>query len=192
MYIPRIREKGIKIYMFNVTVLRMKDIIKYFIGITLTICIVIYSTKYFSNMKRKSNENTKTNKNSSSLSIKSFTTCLDKTVPAMSSIKEDHNNIEETEEYDKTSFLQQILQTQISSIKGLKEVERISNNKKNKDTQENKENDNEKEKQNEDTENNNVELAKTDGIHTEVVTQNPIKETFNVQYGNVKTRYNHR
>jgi len=188
MYIPRIREKGIKIYMFNVTVLRMKDIIKYFIGITLTICIVIYSTKYFSNIKRKSNENTKTNKNSSSLSIKSFTTCLDKTVPAMSSIKEDHNNIEETEEYDKTSFLQQILQTQISSIKGLKEVERISNNKKNKDTQENKENDNEKEKQNEDTENNNVELAKTDGIHTEVVTQNPIKETFNVQYGNVKIK----
>ncbi len=174
--------------MFNVTVLRMKDLVKYLIGFTLTICVVIYSIKYFSNITGKSNENNKISKNLSSLSTKSFTECLDKTVPAMSSIKEDHNSIEEIEEQDKTSFLQQILQTQISSIKGLEEVEKISNTKKEKDSEENKTNDNDQDKQDENNENNNVELAKTEGIHTEVVTQNPIKESFNVQYGNVKIK----
>ena len=39
--------------MFNVTVLKMKDIIKYLVGIIITISLVIYATRYFSSIKNK-------------------------------------------------------------------------------------------------------------------------------------------
>ena len=43
--------------MFNVTVLKMKDILKYLVGIILTVTFVIYTTRYFSsNTKNKVNE----------------------------------------------------------------------------------------------------------------------------------------
>ena len=33
--------------MFNVTILRMRDLIKYFVGIIITVIVVIFLTKYF-------------------------------------------------------------------------------------------------------------------------------------------------
>ena len=39
--------------MFNVTVLKMKDIIKYLVGIIITIIFVIYTARYFHLQKLK-------------------------------------------------------------------------------------------------------------------------------------------
>lgn len=163
--------------MFNVTVLKMRDLIKYFIGILITICVVLYTSKFFSSNKKEKVENN----NSLKIEFGSLTSCLDKTIPVMSSINEEYNEIEnENEEKTSTNYLQQFLKTEISSIKGMEEIEKTDE----------KENTNE-ENQKIESNNNEIEeitLASTEGVKTEVVTPNPITESYNVQYGNVKIK----
>ena len=80
--------------MFNVTVLKMKDILKYLVGIILTVTFVIYTTRYFSsNTKNKVNEEKKQSKIEISQQI-DLTSCLDKTIPTMSSINTENNKTE--------------------------------------------------------------------------------------------------
>ena len=45
--------------MFNVTVLKMKDIIKYLVEIIITISVVVCATRYFSSIKGKIKEDKK-------------------------------------------------------------------------------------------------------------------------------------
>ena len=108
--------------MFNVTVLKMRDLIKYFIGTLITICVIIYTSKYFSSNKKDEVKNN----NSLKIEFGSLTSCLDNTIPAMSSINEEYNEMEkENEEKTSTNYLQQFLKTEISSIKGMEELEKI-------------------------------------------------------------------
>ena len=82
--------------MFNVTVLKMKDIMKYLVGIIITIVLVIYTTRYFSTLKNNANEGDK--KQQSKVEIFQFgalTSCLDKTIPTMASVNEEYNKIEQ-------------------------------------------------------------------------------------------------
>lgn len=173
--------------MFNVTVLKMRDIIKYLVGIMITIGVVVYTARYFSSAKNNSNE--RQNKVESKLekfSFGSLTGCLDKTIPAMASINDEDNKIEEkNENTSSTNYLEEFLKTEISSIKGMEEYEKQSEDEKIEETDKKIE-DEEKEKTN--NENENITLASTSSIKTEVVTQNPITESFNVQYGNVKIK----
>lgn len=174
--------------MFNVTVLRMRDIIKYLVGIMITISVVMYATRYFSSMKNNENES-KDGNVLSKLEIFSFgslTSCLDKTIPTMSDINDEYNKIEsENDNVESVSYLQQFLKTEISSIKGIEEIEKeidsenISEMNKNINNEENENTDNQTE---------DIILANTDNVKTEVVTPNPITESYNVQYGNVKIK----
>jgi stage II sporulation protein P len=175
--------------MFNVTVLKMRDIIKYFVGITLTICIVIYATKYFSNITSNTEEKNKVNINLNIFSKYSFTKCLEQTIPSMAYINEEYNEIEEKkEEVAESNYLQQILQTEISSIKGLEEVEKISKDEQYENKEDNETNNSGTQEENQTVESENIELAKTETVNTEVVTENPISESYNTQYGNVKIK----
>lgn len=164
--------------MFNVTVLKMRDILKYLVGIIITIVFVIYATRYFSSIKNKEE------KNIISLEVFQFgslTGCLDKTISAMSNINEEYNEIEkENEKISSTNYLEEFLKTEISTIKGIENLDEAENKE---NLEKNKEDSNKEE-------NNNVEitLASTSNIKTEVVTQNPIAESFNAQYGNVKIK----
>ena len=110
--------------MFNVTVLKMKDIIKYLVGIMITISFVIYTTRYFSSNKDKINQ--EENKKQAKIEIFQFgslTSCLDKTIPTMSSMNEEYNKIEqENEKLESTNYLEEILKTEISSIKGIENL----------------------------------------------------------------------
>ena len=168
--------------MFNVTVLKMRDIIKYLVGIIITIVFVIYNTRYFSSRKNEIKED----KMQSKIEIFQFgslTSCLDKTIPTMSSINEEYNKIEEeNEEITSTNYLEEFLKTEISSIKGIEKLEEDNNLE---GTNENSK-ENEEQSQAEQTEE--ITLASTQGVLTEVVTQNPITESYNVQYGNVKIK----
>lgn len=114
--------------MFNVAVLKMKDIIKYSIGIILTILMITVISKYFSkntSSEEKLVENIKSGVNS--LSQNSMLSCLDQTIPTVADINEEYRNI--SKEDDKTknnNILQEILKTQITSIEGIEIAEEKS------------------------------------------------------------------
>ena len=168
--------------MFNVTVLKMKDIIKYLVGIIITIAFVIYTARYFSSIKNKVKEDKKQSK-IEIFQFGSLTSCLDETIPTMSSINEEYNKIEqENEKIESTNYLEEFLKTEISSIKGIEKIEASSNSE---STNENLE---EKEEKNQTEQTEGITLASTEATKTEVVTQNPITESYNVEYGKVKIK----
>ena len=160
--------------MFNVTVLKIGDIIKYLVGISIIVMLMVFTARYFSS--KKENKNTK---NFKILQANSLTKCMEQEIPAMASINGE-NDTQEKNETSQNNYLEQFLQTEISSIKGIQEAE------------ENVEGEDEKENQNEITQNaetkNDVQLAQSTNAQTEVVTPNPISENYNVQYGNVKIK----
>ena len=163
--------------MFNVTVLKMKDIKKYFIGMLATIVVVIVASKC---LPRPTKEGKMVQK---VLAENSMLECLGQTVTTMSSTQEQNEEItEQGEEIEEENLLQGILKTQISSIQG---IENIEDKEKGKQKQENTKEESQENKQEEN--NPKTELAQT-GLATQVMTSNPIKESYNVQYGKVKIK----
>ena len=163
--------------MFNVTVLKMKDIKKYFIGMLATIVVVIVASKC---LPRPTKEGKMVQK---VLAENSMLECLGQTVTTMSSTQEQNEEItEQGEEIEEENLLQGILKTQISSIQG---IENIEDKEKEKQKQENTKEEPQENKQEEN--NPKTELAQT-GLATQVMTSNPIKESYNVQYGKVKIK----
>lgn len=160
--------------MFNVTVLKIGDIIKYLVGISIIVMLMVFTARYFSSTKE--NKNTK---NFKILQANSLTKCMEQEIPAMASINSE-NDTQEKNETSKNNYLEQFLQTEISSIKGIQEAEEVV------------EVEDKNENQNEITQNaeikNDVQLAQSTNAQTEVVTPNPISENYNVQYGNVKIK----
>lgn len=160
--------------MFNVTVLKIGDIIKYLVGISIIVMLMVFTARYFSSTKE--NKNTK---NLKILQANSLTKCMEQEIPAMASVNSE-NDTQEKNETSQNNYLEQFLQTEISSIKGIQEAEeKVEVEDKNKN-------------QNEITQNaetrNDVQLAQSTNTQTEVVTPNPISENYNVQYGNVKIK----
>ena len=160
--------------MFNVTVLKIGDIIKYLVGISIIVMLMVFTARYFSSTKE--NKNTK---NFKILQANSLTKCMEQEIPAMASVNSE-NDTQEKNETSQNNYLEQFLQTEISSIKGIQEAE------------EEVEVEDKNENQNETTQNtetrNDVQLAQSTNAQTEVVTPNPISENYNVQYGNVKIK----
>ena len=174
--------------MFNVTVLKMRDIVKYLAGIAFTIIIVMIVTQYFGKIDKKEKEAT----NKMHLNILSeinLSACLDKTLPAISELNEEYNKIEqENEKISENNYLEMFLETEISSINGFKNIEKQekSDNRENNNTKEG--NNVNTEKNNQTTEQTNLQLADSQKSNTEIVTPNPIAESYNVQYQNVKIK----
>ena len=160
--------------MFNVTVLKIGDIIKYLVGISIIVMLMVFTARYFSSTKE--NKNTK---NFKILQANSLTKCMEQEITAMASVNSE-NDTQEKNETSQNNYLEQFLQTEISSIKGIQEEE------------EKVEVEDKNENQNEITQNaeikNDVQLAQSTNTQTEVVTPNPISENYNVQYGNVKIK----
>lgn len=177
--------------MFNVKVLRLKDIIKYLIGIFVTIIIIVLATKCLNSLKQnkdmekvskvEENKENDINKDKENSLFDIFFNCLDVTVPAMASINKEYNQTEkENKEIEENNYLLGILKTEISAIEGMENLEK---DKKEQEEGTDKNNEKKNEENKED-----ISLASTDNIVTEVVTPNPITESFNVQYGNVKIK----
>ena len=171
IHIYRNLDKGER-YMFNVTVLRLRDIVKYIICIFVLILLIFSITNYFSGTKKNTEQVTQKVENvTNQLSSHSLLSCLDATLPVVASIN--HNEENEKEKISENDILKSMLETQISSI------EEIQNMEVSETEGENTEQSNETEQE--------VELATTD-VGTEVITNNPIAENYNAQYGNVKIR----
>ena len=168
--------------MFNVAVLKMRDIIKYLVGIIITISVVVFASRYFSSVKVKEKETKKQTK-IEAFKLGSLTSCLDKTIPAMSNINKEYNEIEkENEKISETNYLEEFLKTEIGSIKGFEKIEENNNSENINENSEKNEEENKIETEEK------ITLASTSNTETEVVTQNPISESYNVQYGNVKIK----
>lgn len=161
--------------MFNVTVLKMRDIIKYLVGIVLTAMLVIFSARFFSSKNPNERQN---NIKIQKPSIGNLTSCLEEIIPCISN---NENKILEKEDTkikqnNKHKILENILDTEISSIKMMSESK--------------KENVESSEINETASIDNTSEIEKIDSTNkqTEVVTQNPIKDNSNVQYGSVKIK----
>ncbi len=187
--------------MFNVAVWKMKDIIKYIMCIFVLILIVFVTTKYVTNTKdnvKKIEENVQNT--ASSFFNKNLLACLDTSIPVMAQVNEEYKKVaseDDVKDNGNKNILHSIIGTQISTINGLEKEEnkKISEEEKNKGIkQANKENNEENTKKEESNPDNpkektqgNVEIAQ-EGLKTEVITNNPIKESFNIEYGKVKIK----
>ena len=170
--------------MFNVTVLKMRDIFKVIIGITFLVVVVLGISKIFHKDTKENSKGVQKIENGiKALSQFSMINCMDQTIPTMSSINEEYKNIaKEDDQKENKNILQEMLKTQISSVNAIKESEEITN----KENKENNENIQENEK-NQTEEKQEIQLAQ-EGLQTQVITKNPISENSNVTYKNVKIK----
>lgn len=167
--------------MFNVTVLKMRDIFKVIIGITFLVVVVLGISKIFHKDTKENSKGVQKIENGiKALSQFSMINCMDQTIPTMSSINEEYKNIaKEDDQKENKNILQEMLKTQISSVNAIKESEETTNKENNENIQENEKNQTEEKQE--------IQLAQ-EGLQTQVITQNPISENSNVTYKSVKIK----
>ena len=167
--------------MFNVTVLKMRDIFKVIIGITFLVVVVLGISKIFHKDTKENSKGVQKIENGiKALSQFSMINCMDQTIPTMSSINEEYKNIaKEDDQKENKNILQEMLKTQISSVNAIEESEEITNKENNENIQENEKNQTEEKQE--------IQLAQ-EGLQTQVITQNPISENSNVTYKSVKIK----
>lgn len=167
--------------MFNVTVLKMRDIFKVIIGITFLVVVVLGISKIFHKDTKENSKGVQKIENGiKALSQFSMINCMDQTIPTMSSINEEYKNIaKEDDQKENKNILQEMLKTQISSVNAIKESEETTNKENNENIQENEKNQTEEKQE--------IQLAQ-EGLQTQVITRNPISENSNVTYKNVKIK----
>ena len=198
--------------MFNVTVLRLKDLTKLMIGIMLVSLVILFFSKEMKIGKNKEsiedrgnivNKEELDNSNSIIRKIgegvqyfigKNNVEAINQTIPVVSNINEEYGKIakeddikDEVKEND-YKILKKMLGIQISSING---IENINKNEEENKVANNNENTNGKNKEatnKESSSENNGSEALEPGTKTEIITPNPIKDGSNTQLGNVKIK----
>ena len=172
--------------MFNVAVLKLKDILKYFMGIIITGLVIFFVSK---GLEKSGDNNSSSNnilqkmeKGISLFTENSMLYALDQTIPVVSNVNKEYKDIAKEDDANQDeSVLQMMLGTQISSIKGMEDIEK---NKTSEEVSQNNENNN----QEEDKENNENSAVANAGVQTEVITQNPISDGSNTNIGSVKIK----
>lgn len=151
----------------------MKDLLGICIGIILTTLIVVIISKAF-------HKDTKEEKNSMLL-------CIDNVIPTMANINEEYRNVaKEDDPEENQNILQVMLKTEISSIDEIEKIEKEEAKNNVKERAEEKTEKNEK-VENEKEEGQQIQVVQ-EGLQTQVITNNPINENSNVQYGKVKIK----
>ena len=111
--------------MFNVTVLRLKDIKKYLVGILFTIILIIIATKFFSSKKENTikTENkieTIVSKQIQNIENHMLKSGISQTIPTISNInEEDETESMEVKEIERNNILGSILTSEINVMKQL-------------------------------------------------------------------------
>lgn len=154
--------------MFNVTIINIKDIIKYLVSITLVIILLFILTRYFSGVKDNNDFKLLLNDKLSLILNNNYTICLDATIPCIKNVNKEINKIAEEDDQVESGYLKKILGVELSQL----ELE--------KKTMKNLEENTEVAKQEK-------EDAKTD-VNTEVITEKPLANKFTNQYNDVKIK----
>ena len=177
--------------MFNIAVVKMKDIIKYFLLITITIiCITTISNIFNNKIKNKVSIEEVKEKIKNTIS-KNLTICIEKTLPTMIEIKKENKTVKENIE---NKAFEKVLNSEISSISKINEIEEESKEN-NIDEIKNVKIENEEDKlSKKEIEKTNEKNEIKDKMQTQIITNNPLKDNSNVNYGNIKiknqTEYN--
>lgn len=164
--------------MFNVTVLKGKDILKIIIGVIILIITIVIVSK---NIKKENNtpriiENI--NNKISLITENNFSTCLEQVLPNIKNQKYINS-----EKIKSENIYEDFLKTEIASIKEIDNSNKENIEEKKEESDENIQNN----KQENITQNNEVEKARVD-VNSQVITQNPIAENANRQYGSIKIK----
>lgn len=154
--------------MFNVTIINIKDIIKYLVSITLVIILLFILTRYFSGVKDNNDFKLLLNDKLSLILNNNYTICLDTTIPCIKNVNKEINKIAEEDDQVESGYLKKLLGVELSQL----ELE--------KKTMKNLEENTEVAKQEK-------EDAKTD-VNTEVITEKPLANKFTNQYNDVKIK----
>ena len=104
--------------MINLAVIEIKDIVKYLVRIMIVVTIIYALTRYF--FSGKANFQNATMK----IGSKTFTICLDTTVPAIKQVND------KDESKTKKEPLKKILQTELGMINSLKNKNEVKNEEK--------------------------------------------------------------
>lgn len=162
--------------MFNVAIFNLKDITKYLCGIFLVILIVIVGA----NILKKTDMNKLFDSNN--ILNKDLSKCMEKTLHAFS-ITNGEENVFNYEQTENINYLEEMFKVQLSVIDTINNTNTNESN-----------NDLLKQQVSEEQDNksfNNIEeqisIPET-GLSTEVVTNNPLKLTYNTEYGSVKIK----
>lgn len=154
--------------MFNVTIINIKDIMKYLVSITLVIILLFILTRYFSGVKDNNDFKLLLNDKLSLILNNNYTICLDTTIPCIKNVNKESNKIAEEDDQVESGYLKKLLGVELSQL----ELE--------KKTMKNIEESTESAKQEK-------EDAKTD-VNTEVITEKPLANKFTNQYNDVKIK----
>lgn len=166
--------------MFNVAVLRLKDIIKYLTGIVLLTIVIYMITIAVPKLETNSQKVKQEVQNQAeAISQNSFLSCFEETMPVASVINKEYKTVaNEDDVKEEKSILQEMLETQISSMKGIEKQEETIEVAKSAESIQTPDTEKKQEE---------IQLAQ-EGVTTEVITENPITESFNAQYGKVKIK----
>ena len=118
--------------MFNVTVLKMKDIIKYLVGIFITILLVIITTRYFSSQNQEKDANKinvfeKISSFFSKVPDEVLTSSISTEIPVTSYFEQSSEEGEQSSQEAK-SIYEKILDSEIGTMASIKENSNLSKN----------------------------------------------------------------
>lgn len=180
--------------MFNITILKLKDIIKFFLLIIIFILIYVLCSNLAKN-KLNNNSNSITNNTGNNQLINKvenkfsifqnfdYSKILDHTLPKIDNKKE--------EKINQNDVLKAMLKTQVSSTGVVERGEagtlKSDESKPSEQTDENK-SEAQENSENVNNTNNSIDVSAQTGVATQVITKNPIAEKSNAQYNNVKIK----
>lgn len=170
--------------MFNVAILRLKDLFKILAG---SIFIILFLTILWNGILSKK-EALKNNNKIDILPKTSMLGALEEAMPVAKNINQEYRKVAKEDDHkEEKNILKAMLETQMSSAKALHDMEerKIQDENKNENLAAKKENNDNKDKNNNENQENAIATA---GIATQIITQNPIKEKTNAQYGKVKIK----
>lgn len=155
--------------MFNIKVIKLRDIIKYAISLILLFSIILIIFKIL-----KKPENNEKTEGTFGLDLIG---CID---TASTIVKQTNNNTDIEKKPYQADFFEDILKSQIGSIESFSEIDdTITSNTEDEKASENNNVNN--------GQTDNIQMAKT-GLNTEIITNNPISLNYNTQYSNVKIK----
>lgn len=166
--------------MFNVAVVNVKDVMKYLVSIIITLIVVMFLARYFSNknIEIQESQNAGQIQPLNNIMQNSMLLCLDETIPGIKEINQELNNNEDLIEEE--SILGKLLKVELNMFYFKNEETEIAETP---NTQDDKVEDNNT--QPEETANiNNIQS----GLETEVVTQNPLADAYTTIYNSVKIK----
>ena len=106
--------------MFNIAVVNVKDILKYLVSITFTLCLVMFFTRFFSSLNEKEK-----NKISQMLQT-NLLLCLDEVIPGIKETNCELNNNEESL-IDEKKLLGELLKVELAMFTQKQKIAEINN-----------------------------------------------------------------